>query len=151
LKLPLGLLSGYPTRRVVKSRWYDRLKAPWGRLPKQVFPIIWPILYMSMGYASHLAAITLNDDQSKRCDCLKLYYAQLALNLAWTPLFFVYKKKGCALLDLFALLGTTCKLTAELARITNGKSTWFLAPYCAWLTYATYLNAGYWWLNRGTR
>lgn len=26
--------------------------------------------------------------------------------------------------------------------------TWFLAPYCAWLGYATYLNAGYVWLNK---
>lgn len=31
---------------------------------------------------------------------------------------------------------------------TKGKSTWLLAPYCAWLTFATYLNGGFVWLNR---
>ena len=31
---------------------------------------------------------------------------------------------------------------------TNGKSTYLLAPYCVWLSYATYLNANIWWNNR---
>lgn len=37
---------------------------------------------------------------------------------------------------------------ADLHEATDGATTWFLAPYCIWLSYATYLNAGYWWLNR---
>jgi len=35
-----------------------------------------------------------------------------------------------------------------LDRPTNAKATYLLLPYCAWLAYATYLNAGLWWLNR---
>lgn len=34
---------------------------------------------------------------------------------------------------------------------TNGKSSYFLLPYAAWLTYATYLNGGIWYLNQGRR
>jgi len=27
---------------------------------------------------------------------------------------------------------------------------WMLLPYLLWAGYATYLNAGFWWLNRGS-
>ncbi len=32
---------------------------------------------------------------------------------------------------------------------TKGKATWLLVPYCAWISYVTYLNAGVVYLNRG--
>lgn len=31
---------------------------------------------------------------------------------------------------------------------TDGKSSYYLVPYCAWLGVATYLNAGIWWMNK---
>ncbi|KAF5344079.1 hypothetical protein D9758_008868 [Tetrapyrgos nigripes] len=89
----------------------------------------------AMGYASHLAvkAFDASISPSAQDDLqlgLTLYYAQLAMNFAWTPLFFNSKR---ALFD----------------KHTNGQTTYFLLPYCLWLTYATYLNGGIWWLNKG--
>ena len=43
---------------------------------------VWTILYGLMGYASHMT-VRAQADQA-----LQLYYAQLALNMLWTPLFF---------------------------------------------------------------
>jgi len=106
-----------------------------------------------MGYASHIAvrAYDASALQSTKSDLslgLGLYYAQLALNLAWTPLFFGSKKTGWSLIDCGLAAGTTMYMTKLLDGPTLGKTTWYLLPYCAWLSYATYLNGGIWLLNR---
>ncbi|KAK0482093.1 hypothetical protein EDD18DRAFT_1201988 [Armillaria luteobubalina] len=56
-----------------------------------------------------------------------------------------------ALVDSVLLAGTTFYMTKILDRPTKSLSTYLLLPYCAWLTFATYLNGGIWWLNRGQR
>ncbi|KAG8887315.1 hypothetical protein FRB98_000243 [Tulasnella sp. 332] len=128
----LGSLSGLPTSKVVKGPWYKALP---------------------MGYASHLA-IKVHDTsfspviKSVAYRGLQIYWAQLALNFAWTGLFFGAKKQLVALVDIVTLTGLTYAMTIDLHEATDGATTWFLAPYCAWLSYATYLNTGYWYLNR---
>jgi len=152
----LGLLSGSRTRNVVDSNWYKSLAVPPGRPPRQAFPIVWTTLYVCMGYASHLAVTALDTSvvPLTRSDLilgLKLYYVQLGLNVLWTPLFFGAKQTGAALIDSTLLAGTTMYMTKLLHGPTGGKSTYFLAPYCVWLTYATYLNGGIWLYNRGRK
>ncbi|KAJ7179068.1 TspO/MBR-related protein [Mycena filopes] len=152
LPLGLGLLSGYPTAGVVRSDWYKSLRVPPGRPPRQAFPIVWPLLYISMGYASHLTVKAMDGvlSPSVRSDCmlaLSLHYAQLTLNLLWTPLFFGAKKTGLALIDSAMMTAATFYMTNLLASISPTAS-YLLLPYCAWLSFATYLNGGIWWLNR---
>ncbi|KAJ7638888.1 TspO/MBR family-domain-containing protein [Roridomyces roridus] len=151
IPLGLGLLSGYPTAQVVRSGWYQNLRVPPGRPPRQVFPIVWPLLYISMGYASHLAvkALDVAVSPSVRSDlmlALGLYHAQLSLNLLWSPLFFGVKQIGPALVDSAAMAGTTYYMTSLLYPIVP-QAAYLLLPYCSWLTFATYLNGGIWWLN----
>lgn len=58
------------------------------------------------------------------------------------------KRPVLALVDILALTATVWKMTANMSEIgTRVSTTWFLAPYCAWLGYATYLNAGLVYLN----
>ncbi|KAF5322301.1 hypothetical protein D9619_000879 [Psilocybe cf. subviscida] len=164
LPLALGFLSGTKgTSKVSNSNWYSELKAPPGRPRREVFPFAWTILYLSMGYASHVAVKALDnatlqinhDDLSLG---IALYYAQLGMNFLWTPLFFEHRQAckdssntenmGLALVDSVLMTATTWYMTKLLDRPTNAKATYFLLPYCAWLGFATYLNAGTWWLNR---
>ncbi|KAK7061789.1 TspO/MBR-like protein [Favolaschia claudopus] len=152
LPLGLGFFSGRPTAKVVQSDWYKNLRTPPGRPPRQVFPIVWPLLYISMGYASHLTVRALDNaaSPSARSDlklALGLYYTQLGLNFLWTPLFFGAKKTGIALLNIGSLTATTFFMTNLLAAHAPGAS-YMLLPYCLWLSFAAYLNAGIWWLNR---
>lgn len=156
LPLVFGLVSGSMTAKTVKGQWYESLAVPPGRPPRQVFPIVWSTLYLSMGYASYLAVEAYDSSLSPsiRSDLslgLALYYGQLGLNFVWSSLFFGQKNVGLALVDCAFLTGTTYYMTKTLDGPTNSKTTWFLLPYCAWLTYATYLNAGIWFLNRGRR
>jgi tryptophan-rich sensory protein len=39
------------------------------------------------------------------------------------------------------------RLQKKLDKVTDGATTLLLLPYCAWLSFATYLNAGIWWNN----
>ncbi|KIK68068.1 hypothetical protein GYMLUDRAFT_36894 [Collybiopsis luxurians FD-317 M1] len=153
IPLGLGMLSGLPTSKVVRGPWYNNLVFPPGRPPRLVFPIVWPLLYLSMGYASHLAvkAFDTSVSSSHRSDLalgIALYYAQLTMNVVWTPLFFGYKKTGAALIDCLALAAATFYATKLLDGPTNSRTTYFLLPYCVWLCFANYLNGGIWLLNR---
>jgi benzodiazapine receptor len=153
LPIALGFLSGSPASKVVNSNWYFNLQSPPGLPPREVFPYVWALLYLSMGYASHIAVNALDNTllEQNRKDLslgLTLYFVQLGLNCIWSPIFFGAHQCGIALADSVLLTGTTWYMTKILDGPTDGTATYFLLPYCAWLAYATYLNAGSWWLNR---
>lgn len=72
---------------------------------------VWPLLYASMGYASHLTVKALDRTPpgfGRRAAELSmtLYYSQLALNAIWTPLNFGVGQLALALVDIVALTGT---------------------------------------------
>ncbi|KIJ56886.1 hypothetical protein M422DRAFT_218667 [Sphaerobolus stellatus SS14] len=153
IPLALGSLSGFPTRKVAKSNWYKTLATPPGRPPRQIFPIVWTTLYAAMGWASYLAVKTydttlLPEVKSAAYHGLKLYWIQLGLNLIWTPLFFGVKQLGLATIDSVLLATFTGYMTIVLDKATDGATSWFLVPYCAWLSFATYLTGGIWLKNR---
>lgn len=102
---------------------------------------MWTILYGMMGYASHLAAQVHDQNLSpllaeRASDCLVLYYAQLALNLAWMPMFFTAKRPKLALANIGTLTALVITMTTKMRDLpTNPPTFWLLAPYCAWLGY----------------
>jgi benzodiazapine receptor len=76
---------------------------------------------------------------------LELYYAQLGLNLLWTPLFFAFHRKGLALVDILALTGTAAWWTKSLFDLGpvafgnyNINPGWLGVPYLMWLTTGEY-------------
>ncbi|CAL1700790.1 unnamed protein product [Somion occarium] len=151
------MLSGSPTSKEVQGTWYKSLKFPPGRVPDQVFPVMWAILYTGMGYASYVAlksydSATISETAASNISKgLAIYYGQLALNCGWSSLFFVKKRVGLALLDSIAITASSACMTVLFHKATDGATTYFLAPYCAWLCYATYINASVWYLNRGRK
>lgn len=156
LPVALGLFSGYTSSvkaATEHSNWYQDLETPPGRPPRKIFPWVWTALYLSMGYASHLAVRAMDSavtvaTRDRTWSGFKLYYVQLGLNCLWSPLFFGKRKIGWALVDSAALTVTTIAMTKLWDGPTNGDATLLLLPYCGWLMYATYLNGGIWWLNK---
>lgn len=67
------------------------------------------------------------------------FSSQFALNMAWTPLFFGARLPLPALFDIALLSPVTYVLTAQAYKIDPRTAIAFV-PYCAWLSYATYLN-----------
>jgi tryptophan-rich sensory protein len=70
---------------------------------------------------------------------LVLYLAQLALNLAWSWIFFAARSPEWALLDIAALLALVAGTLVAFWRV-EALAGWLLAPYLAWLLYAASLN-----------
>ncbi|KAM0751356.1 TspO/MBR-related protein [Meredithblackwellia eburnea MCA 4105] len=151
IPLVFGMASGLITKTAIKT-WYKDLKKPPLQPPPPVFPVAWSILYASMGLASHLL-VKAYDSQLPGTElkqaadlAIKLYWSQFAFNMAWTPLFFGMKLILPALGDITVLTSLVYYMT-YIAHQVDPRTTFLLAPYCGWLSFATYLNGGIWFLN----
>jgi benzodiazapine receptor len=132
------------------------LKQPPGNPPDWAFGPVWTILYGMMGYASHLAVQVADQDLApytaeRATDCLGLYYAQLALNFAWMPMFFTAKRPKLALANIVTLTGLVVTMTAKMSTLpTSFDTTLLLAPYCAWMGYGEFSVQFRFWLEVGS-
>jgi translocator protein len=121
--------------------WYQELVRPPGTPPPWVFGPVWSLLYLLMGCALG----RLIHRRAKHA--VGVFIMQFGLNLLWTPVFFGAQKIAAALALIVALwLGVAA--TISLARKSDTISVSLLIPYWLWVSYATYLNAGFFWLNR---
>lgn len=114
--------------------------------PGWVFPVVWTILYLLMGWASFLIWKS-GAPQAAKKRALGLYGVQLAVNFVWPLLFFRAGLYGFALIWLVILLVLVAETMLAFGRIDR-RAAWLLAPYFLWLLFAAYLNAGVWLLYR---
>ena len=77
---------------------------------------------------------------------LALFGVQLALNGAWSPLFFGLHRIDLALVDIGALWVAIVVTTFAFWRVTPAAG-WLFVPYLAWVSFATVLNFTIWRLN----
>jgi translocator protein len=85
----VGMLMGYLSNSGFSNDWYAALKKPAFQPPAWMFGVVWTILYAMLGLA---LALVLNSPASKeRRDALWLFGGQLALNYAWSPVFFGWR------------------------------------------------------------
>jgi tryptophan-rich sensory protein len=126
--------------------WYSSLAKPEWTPPPWVFGPAWTILYAMMAGAAWRLWRRLGARPLEARRALVLFTVQLALNLAWTPVFFGMQRPDLALVVIIALwvaivatimaAWKACKTAAAL-----------LMPYLAWVTFATALNMAIWRLN----
>lgn len=113
--------------------------------PGWLFPVVWTILYLLMGYASY-RVLTADVDPKKKREALKFYAAQLAANFLWSPVFFGlgwYLVAFLVLVGLWVLIYITMKKFARVDELASD----LLLPYILWVTFAGYLNLGVYLLN----
>jgi len=126
--------------------WYAALEKPALTPPGWVFPIAWTALYLAMGVALFLFLDgTARRDGARRWGT-GLFAAQLVLNGAWSWLFFGLERPDLALVDIVALWALIAATMVAFAR-RRGAAAALLAPYLAWVSFATYLNFEIWRLN----
>jgi len=121
--------------------WYASLLRPPAAPPNWVFGPVWTILYVMIGIAGWLVW-----RRTPATRPLRLWGWQLAANACWTPAFFALHSPPLALavcLVLLVLIG----LTMLAFRPIRSAAAWLMAPYLVWTCFATYLTAGFWWLN----
>ncbi|MBV9339196.1 MAG: tryptophan-rich sensory protein [Solirubrobacterales bacterium] len=119
------------------SDWYRRLERPSWQPPGAIFGAVWTVLYALIAVAATLAYRDVGGP--RRRIVLGLFAANLALNLAWTWIFFQGHRPTAAGVEILLLLGTILALIA-LVRPHNRAAALALAPYAAWVAFATALN-----------
>ena len=77
---------------------------------------------------------------------MKAWWLQLALNFAWTPVFFAAHQLGLALIVALAML-VMILWTIRLSWRFDRAAAWLLVPYAAWVAFACLLNGTIWQMN----
>jgi benzodiazapine receptor len=117
--------------------WYLALSKPPGQPPAWVFGPVWTTLYGMMAWSA-FRVFRARPSRARR-RALRMWWTQLALNAAWSPLFFGAHRPRAALADL-AGTGVATALYTKNAASVDRAAAWMMAPYLGWLGFATYLN-----------
>ena len=140
--LAVGGISAFITRGSMSV--FGHLKKPPLSPPGWLFPIVWTILFILMGFASYLVAAT--DYTRQRTRALAVYITQLAVNFFWPVFFFKGKWYLFSFFWLILLWGLIAACIRSFYAISK-KAAWLLIPYLIWVTYAGYLNLFIYLLN----
>ena len=137
LIVSIGLVIGVVSNNGLGNAWYAPLEKPAFQPPGWMFGVVWTVLYAMMGIA--LAAIANEPSSRQRKFALGLFVAQLALNFAWSPIFFAggMIDVGFLILLVMDVLVTMAIIACWRIRPLAGA---LLIPYLAWLCVATALN-----------
>lgn len=138
-----GISGGWTSREV--TGWYRTLNRPSFTPPDRVFGPVWTLLYALMAVAAW--RVWMVEPSVVRTDALVLFLVQLALNFAWSWIFFRRHAIGAALAEIFMLWASIGVTTLLFARV-DPLAAWLMVPYWAWVTFASTLNGAIWRLNR---
>lgn len=133
----LGFLSGKAAGSGPDNPWFAALSKPAIYPPPVAFPIVWSVLYILMGIS--LAMVLSARGAGGRGLAFAAFVVQLALNLAWSPIFFALHQVSLALGVIIALALALAVTIALFARV-RPLAAWLLAPYLAWVCFAAVLN-----------
>lgn len=139
----VGVLGGLWTGPEIGG-WYLTLTKPSFNPPGWIFGPVWTALYLLMAIAAW--QVFNAPASSGRTVGLSLFAVQLALNLAWSWIFFRKHAIGAAALEV-ALLWCSIGATTVLFSRVSATAAWLMAPYWGWVTFASILNATIWRLN----
>ncbi len=137
----IGQIATYPNL----APWYASLAKPSFNPPNWIFGPVWTTLYLLMAFS--VWRILRLPAGSTRRTALTLFFIQLALNAAWSWMFFAANSPLLGLVNIipqFALIVATVVAFSRLDRL----AAYCLVPLAAWVAFATVLNLSIWMLNR---
>jgi benzodiazapine receptor len=137
----LGQLATYPNL----APWYASLVKPSFNPPSWVFAPVWTSLYLLMAFAAW-RILRLPPDAPGRRTSLALFFVQLALNAAWSWMFFGAHSPGLGLLNIVPQLLLVLATIIAFARLDRIAAL-CLVPLALWVTFAGVLNFAIWRLN----
>jgi benzodiazapine receptor len=136
---PATLGAVFPT-----GEWYAGIRKPAWNPPGWIFGPVWTTLYAMMAVSAWLVWRRGGFAAQRRP--LALFLVQLALNAAWTPLFFGLHLPGLAFAEILLLWSAIAAAVAAFLRVHRVAGL-LLLPYLAWVTFAAVLNGTLWRLN----
>lgn len=124
--------------------WYATLDKPFFSPPNWLFAPVWTLLFLLMGIAFYLV---WTKKKSLGNSIFKWYWIQLILNFFWSFLFFGLKNPLLGLVEILILWYAILQTIKSFAKV-NQLASLMLYPYLFWVSFATFLNAAIFWLNR---
>lgn len=137
VSLAAGRLGSLATTPNI-STWYEPLEKPPLIPPNEVFGPVWIVLYVLMGIALFLVWIAPKKEQGW---LYVSYFVQLALNAAWSFVFFGLQQPWLGVI-VIALLVTAIIWTIRTFRTVSRPAAALLVPYLIWVLFASYLTIG---------
>ena len=128
--------------------WYATLRKPSWTPPNWLFGPVWTALYLGMAVAGWLVGRQAGFSHAKLP--LTLFVIQLALNVAWSGIFFGLQLVGVAFLEVVLLWLFILSTTVAFWSISR-MASWLMVPYLIWVAYAAALNAAIWRMNKRER
>ena len=139
----VGLTSGALTATEITT-WYATLEQPALTPPNWVFGPVWTLLYALMGVS---LALVWRERESRTAKVgIGLFALQLALNFAWSLVFFGGQNPLGGLFVIVPLLVAIALTIVAFTRVDR-RAALLLVPYLLWVSFATYLNYSIWQLN----
>ncbi len=136
----VAVVGGMVTASSIPN-WYAGLTKPSWTPPSWVFGPVWSILYLSMAVAAWLVW-----RRGKALIPLALFAIQLAINAAWSWLFFGLHNPGVAFVDIVFLWAAIAATTVAFWHRSALAGILFV-PYLAWVSFACVLNFAVWQMN----
>lgn len=133
-----GLLIGAGN---IPDEWYRSLAKPAFNPPDWLFAPVWSLLYAIIGVVGARTWLAL-----RRSMAMRLWFAQMVFNFAWSPVFFGLHDPTSAMIVILGLLVSVAAFIAVSWRQDRTAALLF-APYLAWVAFATALNAAILLLN----
>jgi benzodiazapine receptor len=125
--------------------WYRTLKLPTWTPPGSTIGLVWTTIFALAAVSLLLVFNGGHAAQALRSNVL-VALLNAALNVLWSLLFFSFHRIGAATVEA-ALLGATVIWLMVLVWPVSRLASLLLAPYAAWVAFATYLAYSVWRLN----
>ena len=120
------------------------LNKPFFNPPDWLFAPVWTVIYFMIAFSGWRVWLKTGIANAK--GPFGLYAAQLALNLAWSFMFFGAQSPILGLIDVVNLLAVIIANMIAFWKIDR-LAGMLLVPYALWVAFATLLNAAIWHLN----
>ena len=124
--------------------WYQELQKPSWNPPAWVFAPVWSLLYLMMAVAGWL--VWQERERKAVRLALAFFVLQLALNAAWSWLFFGLNRPDLAFVEIVVLWLAILATAARFWRVRRAAGA-LLLPYLAWVGFAGVLNWVLWRMN----
>ena len=138
----LGQIATYPNL----VPWYAGLAKPDFNPPNWIFAPVWTTLYALMAFALWRILRVQKSPGTYRHYAIGLFLLLLALNAAWSWMFFWAHSPLLGLINIVPQFVVILATIISFARL-DGLAAICLLPLAAWVAYATALNAAIWLLN----
>jgi benzodiazapine receptor len=119
------------------AEFYASLAKPAWAPPPGIFGPVWTLLYLLMGIAA--AIVWSRYGFARARAALTLFLVQLVVNAIWSPVFFRLQRIELAL-AVILVLDLLVAATMVLFWRKDRRAAWLLAPYLAWIAFASALN-----------